>query len=87
MDNRESEEVKRAIAVLDALLAPFKPEGYATDVLKERCNKGLEKCKETGKLSDKQYVFYKNDIASSKDEAYLKKTLDHLISIFKGQVV
>ena len=87
MDNRESEEVKRAIAILDALLAPFKPEPSPVNVLKQRCTKGLQKCMESGKLSDNQYVFYKNDIASSKDEAYLKKTLDHLISIFKGQVV
>lgn len=87
MDNRESEEIKRAIAILDALLAPFKPPDEEVEQLRVRCEKGVQKCKEAGRLSDNQYVFYKNDIENSKDKAYLEKTLNHLMSIFKGEVV
>lgn len=80
------EELKRLAALVDALIGKLRDK----EDVGQRCLNGLEKCKGAGKLSENNYSFYKNEIEQAmekNDTSYLEKTLRHLTSIFKGEVV
>ena len=83
-------ELKLIATRVEGLIGQLEDAPDTVDSLVQRCQTGVEKCKESGKMSENQVVFYKNDIEAAKvnkDVVYLQSTLKHLLKIFKGEVI